>query len=632
MIKSIWLLIMICKGPQASGDGATRPIQETIEMVQEAIEGMEIPAEEPAPSPWLPLDDSIEVSFVSLSGNRRQTSDTLDEACKARDESSEVFHMYSYPNIIPFLEGTLPELQRNIPSMQSPWLLNVKVKETSEELETGICHQVSIPPGEGQTETTVKGRCSRARVLCSKRRVWKSSRVATVIRNLSTGALGKLRALAEKWRDIAGSDGPDLRTFMKGVREKAWKSEVTSAIIPDIVDTMTDMLMTKAIDNLRERSSRFGVRLGAIENRTSAYPAYPSHLESRVTILENKMKTEPTRLEERIFTVEDKLDKGLARWEPRILTLETKINNEPARLDGRIRISADRLKERIKVVENWMRAEAHRAQSNRNNPSHTELPSSEELETTLRAWESRIVLLEMEMNKFHTISEETSELIDQIFPPQLKEAESTSDGSGFSHEDPEEERRSDMQTWQTLCNSLTRCLNLTNLEISRVKRSQEEELDNNNEMSRHDPGTTEESISRNGAQPMPNRDPKENPASRADNQRTDNSKRSHISQIYDEITKSFFTPMSNCLPCWFIMASLVTLAGTGFLQAVCICFLCLRVRRTSRLTKRTCLRLEERKKGETRSSTPPKKADDPRVGALKKTTQYRMLPSEDTKH
>ena len=49
MLKSIWLLVMICKGPQASEDGTN--IQETIEMVQEAIEGMEIPAEEPTPSP-----------------------------------------------------------------------------------------------------------------------------------------------------------------------------------------------------------------------------------------------------------------------------------------------------------------------------------------------------------------------------------------------------------------------------------------------------------------------------------------------------------------------------------------------------------------------------------------------------
>ena len=611
-------------------------MQETMNMVQSALDDMGIPDDPQAPSPWLPLDDSTEITFVPLNGVSQSSSNDLDKTCTGLDVRAEAFRMYSYPNLIPFLVGIL----QRFPAMRTPLILNIKQKGDTTDLEEGSCYQVSVPPGDDTPVGTQVGTCSGNRVLCSRRRVWKASRAAAVILDLSKGALRKLRALLRKWTDIASFTGPDLNTFMKGIREKAWGNRETSSIIPDIVDSMSSMILTKAIDHLREGSSRLETRLGEIENRTNITP---SLLEARVLTLENKMKTEPARTDDKLNAAEDRLTKNYARWEIRVVDMERKLTIDPTQLLQELRIVEGRLNERLKAMERRLETSS----APLSEESSIDLPHLGETETSARILEPRLALLEQEWNridvtvrtlapriesleeewkKFHRINKETSEVIDLIVFPEQEDSSlnMTEEGSGLNEEESNlESGKLDMQKWQTLCNSFSRCLNLIQVELSRVKRGQEE------------PQHEQENLQ---SDRTPHQKPEATPSANLDTPRTNRTHtnvrvRSRISRMYDELTKTFYTPMHKCLPCGVIIASLSTIAGIMIVQSICICVLCAKARRTSRLTKSTGLEMEKIKKRDSRTNPPPTRVGAATGGApntsKKPTAYYTMIRTQE---
>ena len=185
-------------------------------------------------------------------------------------------------------------------------------------------------------------------------------------------------------------------------------------------------------------------------------------------------------------------------------------------------------------------------------------------------------------------------------------------GSGL--QPSEEEMGEGIDSWSALCYELTNTLYSTRDEISRIRRS----LSNEQEGRSEDLGMTED---RHNTTP---------PTS----SRYGESKgkgRGLVMQFYDELSKSYFTPMTRCIPCAAILISLAVLSGFLTIQTVFICALCIMARKQARRTTHNRMELEELSKVAKQVNLPKRDGTKASISraAKKPTTRYVMLPTQE---
>ena len=158
-----------------------------------------------------------------------------------------------------------------------------------------------------------------------------------------------------------------------------------------------------------------------------------------------------------------------------------------------------------------------------------------------------------------------------------------------------------MGIWRSLCNSLTKSIDLT---LIRRKRSQ-----------------TNESSSL---------DPERNPSSQ-DMKGTTKGVLAKITQLYDQVSKKFYTPMEECAPCWTLIMAISGLVAITSIHSVVLCVLCTKLRTARKRFKET-MEMESTKK-----ETPGRglKAAATRLGKARATHRkgslsYKFVPTMET--
>ena len=154
--------------------------------------------------------------------------------------------------------------------------------------------------------------------------------------------------------------------------------------------------------------------------------------------------------------------------------------------------------------------------------------------------------------------------------------------------------------WESgvLCNSLTRSIDLT---LVRSKRSQTNE-----------------------SNPL---DPEENPPFQ-DMKSTTKKVLAKITQLYDQASRKFYTPMNECAPCWTIVTAISGLAAIAVIHSVVLCALCIKLK-TARKRLREAMEMENPKMETpgrgltTAASRLEKTRATPRRGSL----SYKFLPT-----
>ena len=115
-----------------------------------------------------------------------------------------------------------------------------------------------------------------------------------------------------------------------------------------------------------------------------------------------------------------------------------------------------------------------------------------------------------------------------------------------------------MEVWRSFCNSLTKSIDIT---LVRRKRSQ-----------------TNES----------------NPLDSEANPPFQNMKKKVIAkktQLYDQASSKFYTPMNECAPCWTIVTAISGLAALAVIHSVVLCALCVKLK-TARKHLREAMEME----------------------------------------
>ena len=105
-----------------------------------------------------------------------------------------------------------------------------------------------------------------------------------------------------------------------------------------------------------------------------------------------------------------------------------------------------------------------------------------------------------------------------------------------------------MEIWRSLCNSLTRSIDLT---LVRSKRFQTNE-----------------------SNPL---DPEGNPSSQ-DMKSTTKRVLARITQLYDQVSQKFYTPMEECAPCWTLVTAISGLVAIAVIHSLVLCALCIKLK------------------------------------------------------
>ena len=163
----------------------------------------------------------------------------------------------------------------------------------------------------------------------------------------------------------------------------------------------------------------------------------------------------------------------------------------------------------------------------------------------IKDWESRITQLETKWAQFLQINNQTHHRMEDLLAASGFMNEQ---GSGLAQEyDESTSQLTGLEAFASLCNSLTRSINITLK--PRSKRSQANESDS--------------------------LDSEEYPPFL----KTIAAK---VTQVYNQATSSFYTPMNECVPCYTIVTTIFGLVILTFIHTVVLCILCVRPKTTKK--------------------------------------------------
>merc|ERR1712115_595323 len=189
---------------------------------------------------------------------------------------------------------------------------------------------------------------------------------------------------------------------------------------------------------------------------------------------------------------------------------------------------------------------------------HDSISTEENPPSEKKKWESRITQLETNWAQFLLINDKTNQRMENL----LTAAGFINDeGSGLSEEpDKFTNHGTNLEAFASLCDIITKSLNITLK--PRRKRSQtmpangSESLDN------------EEYLDTEECTPILS------------------SIKTQITQVYNLATKSFYTPMDECVPCYTIVTSISGLVIITFIHTVALCSISTKIKSTKKHMKR----------------------------------------------
>ena len=131
---------------------------------------------------WIRIDKDIE--FITVDYPDPPQGQTLDAICRTLDKRSEAFRVPSSPNIVSTLSEThntgLEEGER-----RTPWTYNVISTENDKgkltSMTTNQCRQLTLPiDNDPKDYYTIIGECANAKVMCTRKIIWRETPLAQV--------------------------------------------------------------------------------------------------------------------------------------------------------------------------------------------------------------------------------------------------------------------------------------------------------------------------------------------------------------------------------------------------------------------------------------------------------------------
>ena len=154
-----------------------------IEQLNTLTPSIDPPTLNPLEDSWVRIDKEIEFITVDYPTPSSQ-GQTLDAICRDVDIRAEAFRIPSSPNTISTLSET-HNIGVDEGEERPPWIVNVISTEnergTKLRPNTNQCRQLALPvannPKDGYTRI---GDCADAKVMCTRKRIWRETPLAQV--------------------------------------------------------------------------------------------------------------------------------------------------------------------------------------------------------------------------------------------------------------------------------------------------------------------------------------------------------------------------------------------------------------------------------------------------------------------
>ena len=477
------------------------------------------PSLNPRDDPWIRINKEIEFTTVNYPDPPQGQS--LDAICQALDTRSEAFRVPSSPNTISTLSET-HNTGLDEGDTRPPWTVNVISTENDKgkliPMSTNQCRQLTLPvDNDPKDYYTSIGECANAKVMCTRKIIWRETPLAQVKYDLVKNAAEQTNTSIKEWIGPPTIPEPNLTFILQGLNKKVWTDEENISLMALTIQLLTDWIFSMKLSQLSEQLSN----------------------------LENYVKTLRT-------------------------------NEQP-------------------YISPIVNTEDQDSTSSQDPPP----PKS-------KNWGSRISKLEANWAQFLQINDKTNRDMESLLTAA---GFISNEGSGLSEEPGELiNHQSSLEAFASLCDIITKSLNITLK--PRQKRSQ----------------TTPTNISK----PLDTEEPldTDKPSSFLDLLPT------KFTQVFDSVSKTYYTPMGRCAPCSVIVTSISLIIIVSFLHTIGLCTLGFHTHTIRKQIKRTIekksLKKETPEKGLTSAALRPQKRENsrPRTRNREKLTTYQFYPAK----
>ena len=464
---------------------------------------------------WIKIDKDIE--FKPVSHPTPPAGQKLDAICQEEDGSSEALRVPSSPNIV----TTLSEIYETILEDGTRMTYNVISTENNKgklkPMTRNQCSQLTLPlDNDPKDYYTSPGECANAKVLCTRKIIWRDTPLAQIKYDLVKNAAEQTDVSIREWIESPTIQEPDLALIIAGINKKVWTDEENISLMALTIQLLTDWI--------------FSMKLSQLSDQLSI------------------------------------LDKYVKKLKP---------NRQP-------------------YISPIVNSEGQDSTSSQDPPP----PKS-------KNWGSRISKLEANWAQFLQINDKTNRDMETLLTAA---GFISNEGSGMA-EEPDEfiSYQPSLEAFASLCDIITKSLNITLK--PRQKRSQ----------------TTPTNISK----PLDTEEPldTDKPSSFLDLLLT------KFTQVFDSVSKTYYTPMGRCAPCSVIVTSISLIIIVSFIHTIGLCTLGFTIntirKQIKRIIEKKSLKKETPEKGLTSAALRPQKRENsrPRIRNREKLTTYQFYPA-----
>ena len=154
-----------------------------IEQLNTLTPPIEPPSLDPREDSWVRIDKEIEFITVDYPTPSSQ-GQTLDAICRDVDIRAEAFRVPSSPNTISTLSET-HNTGMDEGDERPPWIVNVISTENEKgrliPMTLNQCCQLALPVDNNPKDDYTRiGECANAKVMCTRKRIWRETPLAQV--------------------------------------------------------------------------------------------------------------------------------------------------------------------------------------------------------------------------------------------------------------------------------------------------------------------------------------------------------------------------------------------------------------------------------------------------------------------
>merc|ERR1712115_575119 len=251
---------------------------------------------------WIRIDRDIE--FKPVSHPTPPAGQKLDAICQEEDGRSEALRVPPSPNIV----TTLSEIYETILEDGTRMTYNVISTENNKgklkPMTPNECSQLTLPlDNDPKDYYTSPGECANAKVLCTRKIIWRDTPLAQIKYDLVKNAAEQTDVSIREW--IESPTIPDLALIIAGIDKKVWTDEENISLMTLTLQLLTDWTLSMKFSQLSNQLSNLENRVKPLEINKQLYisptvnaeyqdstslrepsPSESKHWESRISNLE----------------------------------------------------------------------------------------------------------------------------------------------------------------------------------------------------------------------------------------------------------------------------------------------------------------------------------------------------------